>query len=99
MDKNSYISQLVERVKTEHPEKIILFGSYANGNQGEESDVDLFIIKNLETNQLRDFRINLKVKLWDLIKKWNIPIVNIIVDNQERVNQRIAEGDLFFIKK
>jgi uncharacterized protein len=95
MDTNSYIAQIVERVKQEQPEKIILFGSYANGNPDRESDVDLFIIKDLDVNELRDFRINLKLKLWDLIKKWNIP-VDIIVDNQERINQRIADGDMFY---
>ncbi len=30
------------------PEKIILFGSYANNNANENSDVDLIIIKNTE---------------------------------------------------
>ena len=29
-----------------HPDKIILFGSYAIGNPNENSDVDLLIIKN-----------------------------------------------------
>ena len=29
-----------------HPDKVILFGSYANGTPNEDSDVDLFIIKN-----------------------------------------------------
>ncbi len=95
MDINSYISQIVERIKLEQPEKIILFGSYANGNPDRESDVDLFIIKDLEARELRDFRINLKLKLWDLIKLWNIP-VDIIVDSQERINRRISDGDMFY---
>jgi len=95
MDKNTYITQIVERVKLEQPEKIILFGSYAYGNPDKESDIDLFIIKNLDSKELRDFRINLKLKLWDLIKKWNIP-VDIIVDNQYRIDQRIKDGDMFY---
>jgi uncharacterized protein len=95
MDKNEYISQIVERIKQEQPEKIILFGSYAYGNPDKESDIDLFVIKNISPNEIRDFRLNLKLKLWDLIKKWNIPI-DIIVDNQERMNQRIKEGDMFY---
>jgi len=33
--------------------------------------------------------------LWDLIKKWNIP-VDIIVDNQYRIDQRIKDGDMFY---
>jgi uncharacterized protein len=44
MDKNEYISQIVERIKQEQPEKIILFGSYAYGNPDKESDIDLFVI-------------------------------------------------------
>jgi uncharacterized protein len=95
MDKNEYISQIVERIKQEQPEKIILFGSYAYGNPDKESNIDLFVIKNISPNDIRDFRLNLKLKLWDLIKKWNIPI-DIIVDNQERMNQRIKEGDMFY---
>ena len=30
------------------PDKIILFGSYANGNFNDDSDLDLIIIKNSE---------------------------------------------------
>ncbi|NOY57818.1 MAG: nucleotidyltransferase domain-containing protein [Calditrichaeota bacterium] len=33
-------------VKKYNPEKIILFGSYAQGKQDEESDLDLLIIKH-----------------------------------------------------
>ncbi len=33
-------------VKTYQPEKIILFGSYANGNPTDDSDLDLLVIKD-----------------------------------------------------
>jgi uncharacterized protein len=43
------IDQIVKRVVTNyHPEKIILFGSYAYGEAEEHSDVDLLIIKDSE---------------------------------------------------
>ncbi len=32
-----------------HPDKIILFGSYAIGNPTEDSDLDFIIIKNTDT--------------------------------------------------
>ena len=32
-------------VKEYHPEKIILFGSYAHGSPDRESDIDLLVIK------------------------------------------------------
>ena len=95
MERSEYILKIVERIKEEQPEKIILFGSYAYGRPDNESDIDLFVIKNISTNEIRDFRLNLKLKLWDLVKKWNIP-VDIIVDNQERMNQRINDGDMFY---
>ena len=37
---------IVERLKPLNPDKIILFGSYAYGTPNEDSDIDLFLIKN-----------------------------------------------------
>ncbi len=36
-----YANRIAERFR---PEKIILFGSYANGQPTEDSDVDLFVV-------------------------------------------------------
>jgi len=42
------INQVVETiVQNVHPDKVILFGSYANGNPGEDSDLDLLVIKDM----------------------------------------------------
>ena len=38
--------EIIERLKPLKPDKIILFGSYAYGTPNEDSDIDLFIIKN-----------------------------------------------------
>lgn len=93
------ISQIIDNItdtlKNEGVEKIILFGSYAYGVPDEESDIDLLIIKDISTLELRDFRINIKLKLWDTVKKWNIPI-DVIVDSSARINQRIIDGDMFY---
>ncbi|MBA4409049.1 MAG: nucleotidyltransferase domain-containing protein [Bacteroidota bacterium] len=49
------ISEIVGMIASGYnPEKIILFGSYATGNPDENSDLDLFIIK--ETNLSRPER-------------------------------------------
>jgi len=40
---NEISSRIVKQI---NPEKIILFGSYATGNNNEDSDIDLIIIKN-----------------------------------------------------
>ncbi len=39
------LNEILDRIKHHfHPEKVILFGSYARGNAGEESDIDLLIV-------------------------------------------------------
>jgi predicted nucleotidyltransferase len=45
------IQTLVERIQ---PEKVVLFGSYANGTATQESDVDLLVI--LDSDLRRDRR-------------------------------------------
>ncbi|MBI1926964.1 nucleotidyltransferase domain-containing protein [Candidatus Poribacteria bacterium] len=47
-------------VETYQPEKIILFGSYANGNPTEDSDLDLLVIKD---SNLPRYKRGLKVRL------------------------------------
>ena len=43
------ISEMVRRiVERFHPEKIILFGSYARGTAGPDSDVDLLVVLPIE---------------------------------------------------
>ena len=46
MDKSVALSD--EREREFHPERIILFGSYADGEPIEDSDVDLLIILPVE---------------------------------------------------
>ncbi|HAM97083.1 MAG TPA: nucleotidyltransferase domain-containing protein [Marinilabiliales bacterium] len=43
------ISEIVNKIALGYnPEKIILFGSYASGNPNEDSDLDLFVIKDTD---------------------------------------------------
>jgi len=37
-------AEIVKRLKTLNPEKIILFGSYAYGTPTKDSDIDLYIV-------------------------------------------------------
>ncbi len=46
---NKHIEQMVERIVARfHPDKIILFGSYARGAGTADSDVDLLIVMPVE---------------------------------------------------
>jgi len=95
MNYNDYILLILDSIKEESPEKVILFGSYAYGEPNKESDIDLLVIKDIDPSKIRDYKLKLRLKLCELTKKWNIP-VDIIVDNQQRIDQRIKEGDRFY---
>ena len=61
--------EIVTRLKPLDPEKIILFGSYAYGTPTEDSDIDLFLVKDTED---RNYDVAAKMKLLDLIHKYRI---------------------------
>jgi len=65
--------EIVKRLKPLNPDKIILFGSYASGTPNEESDIDLFLLKDdLKIEDTREYEIKASVKIYDLIKKYKI---------------------------
>lgn len=63
---------IVERLKPLNPDKIILFGSYAYGTPNEDSDIDLFLVKNIQREKARDFIVESQLKIKDLISKYKI---------------------------
>ena|SRR5450759_317098 len=88
----SIIQQLVERIKQFNPEKIILFGSYAYGTPNDDSDVDLFVVKNVKNEDRRDLRLSIRGHLRDIIYNQKVP-VDLLLDSQEHINERIKIGD------
>jgi len=47
MIETTQINEIVNRIATSYnPDKIILFGSYASGNNSENSDLDFILIKD-----------------------------------------------------
>jgi predicted nucleotidyltransferase len=44
MEINEMLNQVIDRLKTANPYKIVLFGSQARGTANEESDIDILII-------------------------------------------------------
>jgi len=55
---NDIKNKIVENI---HPDKIYLFGSYANGTATEESDLDLAIIYDKYDEEIKDisYKVNL----------------------------------------
>lgn len=65
--------EIVERLKSLEPDKIILFGSYAYGNPSDESDIDLFLLKDdLKIEEIRSYQRQAREKIKDLIYKYEI---------------------------
>jgi predicted nucleotidyltransferase len=63
MKNYNYIDQLLEALKQSDPYRIILFGSYAKGTAGENSDVDMVVI--LDNNDVtKNYEERLQKKLY-----------------------------------
>ncbi|MFA5817428.1 MAG: nucleotidyltransferase domain-containing protein [Bacteroidales bacterium] len=95
MDAENLLLEITTILKQYGIEKIILFGSYAYGTPDKNSDIDLLVIKNIPANETRDFRIKLKKALWMKLGKLNYSF-DILVDNEQRIQDRIQMGDLFY---
>jgi hypothetical protein len=70
MDKKSTreINRFVDKIKAEfNPEKVILFGSRAEGTDWKRSDYDFIIVSSKFKNMHWLKRISKVVRLWDVI--------------------------------
>lgn len=83
------IREIVDAIASKHrPEKIILFGSWAWGEPGPDSDVDLFIIKDTENTR------KLAREIDGSIFPRPFPI-DLIVYKSDQVKKRQVAGDFF----
>ena len=88
----SVLVELARRIADKfHPQRIILFGSYAYGSPRPESDVDLLVI--METS-LRETRQALEIRKY-LDLQFG---VDILVYTPARFAQRLAWGDSFLLE-
>lgn len=76
---------------TYHPERIVLFGSYASGRQTQDSDLDLLIIK--KTQQSFHHRLFKVRRLVEPTLKGH-PFDPIVLTPLE-LRRRLARGDQF----
>ncbi len=70
------------------PDKIILFGSWAWGKPGPNSDVDLFVVK--DSQNTRQLAGDIRGFLWSC----DMPL-DIIVYKPENVEKSIKKGNFF----
>ena len=81
---NRYARQIVEKFQ---PDKVILFGSYAKGEQRKDSDVDLLVVMPAWNEMSKAARISYELEAPFML--------DLIVRTPERLSRRIKEGDWF----
>jgi predicted nucleotidyltransferase len=78
-----------EIVRGFHPERVILFGSYAYGNPSPESDVDLLVVMPFQGSS-REQAVRIRSSI-------DTPIAfDLIVRTPQQISERLAMGDFFF---
>jgi hypothetical protein len=80
---------IIERLKPLNPNKIILFGSYAYGTPNEDSDIDLFLLKDdLDINDTRYYQREARKRLLDLRLKYKTNGIDILSAPTEYIQNR-----------
>ena len=89
MVKFQQIRAYIERIAAEFkPERILLFGSYANGAPTEDSDVDLLVVMRHEGRSV-DQAIKIRQKI-------DAPFpLDLMVRTPEKIKERLAAQDCF----
>ena len=97
---SAVLDLLVSSLKSMDPYKIILFGSYANGNPDEHSDIDLMVV--LDNNHIAetyqeylDKRLRVKKSVIEINRK--VPL-DILVYSKEELNI-VKEYGNYFVKE
>lgn len=86
---NRKVSQEIKSiVKNYNPDKIIVFGSYANNTMNKESDMDLIIIKNTKEKFLD--RINKVLESMSGCAKFDV-----LVYNEKEIEKMLKDGNDF----
>ena len=83
------IRKLSKRIAEEfRAEKVILFGSYANGKARPDSDVDLLVIMSFKGGSI--------LKAAEIVRRLDPPFgVDLIVRTAKQIRRRLALNDFF----
>ena len=72
-----------------HPKKIILFGSYCNGNPKKDSDVDLLVVLSEKHNSSKKY-----TEISKILEPRHFPM-DLLIHTTKEINKRIKMGDTF----
>ena len=84
------LAEIVHRIVTAlHPEKIVLFGSYAYGRPLDDSDVDLLVILETHTRPIDRY-----LAVSRLLRPRPLPL-DILVKTPDEIRQGVEQGNTF----
>jgi predicted nucleotidyltransferase len=97
MELNTVVSKLISSLQPSDPYKIMLFGSYVNGNPNEHSDIDIMVIlDNNHVSTTYKERLNKKLFVRKLVLEINREIpLDILVYSKEELNILKKRGNYF----
>ena len=78
------VSHIVQEIS---PQRVILFGSHAQGNAGPDSDVDLLVITDRPAGNDASLKLRRKIA-------YSFPL-DLIVCDARRLARRVEAGDFF----
>jgi predicted nucleotidyltransferase len=89
MDPSAEIKRLCDQIAREfQPDRIILFGSYAYGTPGPDSDVDLLVVMPFEGRHTK--------QAIRILNRLNVLTpIDLLVRRPEEVRERLEMGDCF----
>jgi len=95
-----FVEEMTERLKVLKPYKVILFGSYANGNPTKDSDLDVLVILDSD-NFVNSFKekIERKMPISKILLEINYQIAMDILVYSRAEFEFLKKKNDFFIKE
>ena len=88
------INELVDKIVVEYePEKIYLFGSYADSTANKDSDIDLLVIKKSTESRLTRIT-DLKMRL--LKYRFKLPIDLLVYPEKDLLNENFGKFSFIY---
>ena len=84
---NINFNEIVEKLRPLDPDKIILFGSYAENRASDNSDIDICIVKNEFISSQSSFKLQARKNLRNFILANHIGI-DILTISEEDLNSK-----------
>jgi predicted nucleotidyltransferase len=91
--------EIIKQLEPLNLDKVILFGSYANGTQREDSDVDLYVVtsddflpKSFQEN------MNIKLKVIKALDELTDKIAMDIIVHTKKMNEKFTELNSYFAR-